>query len=136
MRLRPLILLGVIGAAVLWVTTTGLPRDVVYFVTPTELVRDGGSAGQRLRLAGQVEPSSIRRHSDGVSFTISDGRTRVEVRSNGGAPALFGSGSQVVAEGTYRSDGVFLSDNILIKHSADYRPPEPGEKPLIDETTS
>lgn len=135
MRLRALILLGLIGTAVIWVTTTGLPRSAVYFVTPTELARDGGSPGQRLRLAGRVEAGSIERRADHVTFTITDGRTKIEVRSNGGAPALFASGSRVVAEGTYRSDRVFLSDNILIKHSADYRPPKPGENPQIDETS-
>lgn len=132
MRLRSLILLGLIGAAVVLITTTGLPRSAVYFVTPTELARDGGSPGQRLRLAGRVEAGSVERRGDGITFTITDGRTRIEVRSSGGAPALFASGSQVVAEGTYRSDGMFLSDNILIKHAADYRPPKPGYKPQID----
>lgn len=132
MRLRVVVLLALIAGGLTWVATNGLSRTVVYFVTPTELSQMAGDAGERLRLGGQVVPGSIDRSDGTIAFTLTDGPTRIRVLSRGGAPALFRAGSGVVVEGIYTPGGIFRSDNILIKHSADYRPPAPGEEPQID----
>ena len=50
-------------------------------------------------------------------------------------PSLFKSGTGVVLEGTYGTDGAFHSDNMLVKHGEQYRPPAPGETPPPDEVS-
>ena len=41
----------------------------------------------------------------------------------------------VVLEGRYGTDGAFHSDNMLVKHGEQYRPPAPGETPAPDEVS-
>jgi len=53
----------------------------------------------------------------------------------GSTPALFKSGTGVVLEGTYGTDGAFHSDTMLVKHGEEYRPPSPGETPPPDEVS-
>ena len=125
---RGRILLGValVGAALAWVAARGLGDALVYYRTPTEVVREVG-VGQRVRLGGYVEPGSLRHDGEGVRFIVSDGTTRVTVIGSGGVPSLFREGQGVVAEGRYGRDGRFRADTILVRHDADYRPPETPE---------
>lgn len=129
MKLRAAVLLALIAGSLAWVATRGLSGSLVYFVTPTELVTREAPAGERLRLGGLVVPGSVHGESGEIRFVVTDETTRVTVVHEGGTPALFRSGIGVVLEGTYRSDGVFHSDTMLIKHSEEYRPPAPGDKP-------
>lgn len=125
-----MVLLALVVGSLAWVATRVLPGSVVYFVTPTELVkRPPQDSGERLRLGGLVIPGSARRTGDGVTFVVSDGTSRVTVLHQGSTPELFRSGIGVVLEGTYGADGPFRSDTMLIKHSEEYRPPRPGETP-------
>ncbi|HSR41362.1 MAG TPA: cytochrome c maturation protein CcmE, partial [Longimicrobiales bacterium] len=47
----------------------------------------------------------------------------------GAPPAMFQEGMGVVVEGSYGADGVFQSDNVMVKHSNEYAPPEDGTHP-------
>lgn len=130
MRLRVVILLAVVAASVGWIATRNLPEGVVYFVTPSELLSGNGVAvGERARLGGQVVPGSASREGGKVKFVVTDGVSRMTVLHSGTTPELFRSGIGVVLEGAYQPDRTFLSDNMLIKHSEEYRPPKPGETP-------
>ena len=60
---------------------------------------------------------------------MTDGTDSIKVSDTGSVPELFKPGQGVVLEGTVGSDGRFHSDTLLIKHSGDYRPPAPGQKP-------
>lgn len=125
-RGRLLLGVAVVGAAMAWVATRGLGDSLVYYRTPTEVVREVG-ADQRVRLGGYVEPGSFRQDEEGVRFIVSDGTTRVTVIGSGGVPSLFREGQGVVVEGRYALDGRFRADTILVRHDADYRPPETPE---------
>jgi cytochrome c-type biogenesis protein CcmE len=129
MRLRVVVILVLVAGSLAWVGTNALSGNLVYYVTPTELLQQHPGAGERLRLGGQVVPGSVHDAENGVDFVVSDGTTRITVDHTGGTPALFRNGIGVVLEGTYGADGAFHSDTMLIKHSEDYRPPAPGETP-------
>ncbi|MGH2658308.1 MAG: cytochrome c maturation protein CcmE [Actinomycetota bacterium] len=130
MRVRALVALAVAAAGLGWVLTRGLSGNLVYFLTPTELLASGPDAvGERVRLGGQVVPGSVDDGSSAVRFVVTDGTTRVTVVGPGEVPALFRSGIGVVVEGIYGADGAFHADTVLIKHSEEYRPPAPGETP-------
>lgn len=129
MRARVVVLLVLIAGSLAWVGTRALSGNLVYYVTPTELLAQQPAPGERLRLGGQVMPGSVRDVAGGVDFVVTDGTTRMTVVHQGAPPSLFRTGTGVVLEGTYGADGAFHSDTMLVKHGEEYRPPAPGETP-------
>jgi cytochrome c-type biogenesis protein CcmE len=110
----------------------GLDQNVVYFLTPKELLAKGTRAVDvPVRLGGQVKPGSVVWNDTTLSlrFTITDGTSEVAVASKGAPPQMFRDGMGVVVEGRYRADGTFNCTNLMVKHSNEYRPPKAGEKP-------
>ena len=128
MRVRVVVLLVLIAGGLTWVATQALSGNLVYYVTPTELLADQPAPGEYLRLGGQVVPGSVHDVGEGVGFVVTDGTTRMTVVHTGGTPALFQTGTGVVLEGTF-ADGAFHSDTMLVKHGEEYRPPAPGHTP-------
>jgi cytochrome c-type biogenesis protein CcmE len=128
-RVRVVVLLVLIVGSLAWVGTRALSGNLVYYVTPTELLRQHPAADERLRLGGQVVPGSVHETGKGLEFVVTDGTTRMTVVHDGPTPALFRTGSGVVLEGTYGADGAFHSDTMLVKHNEEYRPPAPGHTP-------
>jgi len=128
-RVRVVVLLVLIAGSLAWVGTRALSGNLVYYVTPTELLEQQPAPGERLRLGGQVVPGSVRDVEDGVDFVVTDGTTRMTVVHDGATPSLFRTGIGVVLEGSYGADGAFHSDTMLVKHGEDYRPPAPGHTP-------
>ncbi len=110
----------------------GLDRNVVFFLTPQELLAKGTEVYDvPVRLGGMVTPGSVKWDADKLDlrFKVSDGTKTVEVRSKGAPPQMFRDGMGVVCEGKLRSNGTFESTNLMIKHSEEYRAPKPGETP-------
>lgn len=129
-RTRVIVTLVLIVGALAWVAARGLTANLVYYSTPTELLRQGADAvGERMRLGGVVVAGSIQEGQDALTFVVSDGTSRVTVTATGSVPTLFREGQGVVLEGTYAADGTFHADTVLVKHGSDYRPPAPGETP-------
>jgi cytochrome c-type biogenesis protein CcmE len=129
MRPRVVVLLVLIAGSLAWVGTRALSGNLVYYVTPTELLAQQPAPGEQLRLGGQVVPGSVHSLSGIVNFVVTDGTTRMTVVHDGATPGLFQDGTGVVLEGTYGADGAFHSDTMLVKHGEEYRPPGPGETP-------
>lgn len=122
---------AVIGAIAL-LLAGGLKENVVYFLTPTELVAQGTSALDRpLRLGGQVKPGSVNWDAEDLDlrFVVQDSVSEVHVASTGAPPAMFRDGIGVVVEGSMRPDGTFESTNLMVKHSNEYRPPHGDSVP-------
>jgi len=121
-----------VAGALVWLIGGGLKDNLVYFLTPSELQARGASAyGQAIRLGGQVEPGSVHWNADAhdLRFVVTDGKTKIQVHSTGSPPSMFQEGIGVVVEGKFASDGVFQSDNLMVKHSNEYHPPTKGESP-------
>ena len=116
MRVRVVVLLVLITGSLTWVGTQALSGSLVYYVTPTELLQQHPAPDERLRLGGQVVAGSLHDIADGVDFVVTDGTTRMSVVHTGSTPALFKSGTGVVLEGTYGTDGAFHSDTMHVKH--------------------
>lgn len=109
--------------------TRALQSSLVYFVLPSEYARDAPSFdGRRIRLGGFVEPGSVVFDDAGLelNFNVTDSIRSYGVRYDGAPPDLFQENGGVVIEGRF-SDEVFVGDNLLVKHSNDYRPPAEGE---------
>jgi cytochrome c-type biogenesis protein CcmE len=123
---------AVIVAAIVALIVFGLGRNLVYFYTPSELLAQGAGAVDRpLRLGGLVQAGSVSWDPARLDlrFVVTDGEATVLVRQTGVPPALFQEGMGVVVEGRYLADGAFHASNLMVKHSEEYAPLEPGADP-------
>lgn len=132
-RTRTIVLgVVVIAGAFGYLLYGGLAKNVVYFLTPNELLAKGSRAVDvPVRLGGEIKPGSVIWNDTTLDlrFTLTDGKSDVTVRSRGTPPQMFRDGIGVVVEGRYLADGVFHCTNLMIKHSNEYRPPKAGESP-------
>jgi cytochrome c-type biogenesis protein CcmE len=130
---------ALVGAAVVLVAFGyliwgGIGGNLVYFLTPKELLDKGPKAvGASVRLGGLVQAGTVQWNADTreLRFRISDtdDSASVPVLSVGQPPQMFTEGQGVVVEGVYTRDGVFKSQKVLVKHNNEYRPPAPGKRP-------
>ena len=125
-----LVILGGIG----YLLFGKLEKNLVYFVTPTELLAKGDSAfDQPVRLGGMVEKGTIQWDSKttSLSFKLTDGSKVIAVSSHSTPPQMFQDGMGVVVEGKLPKSGIFQADRLMVKHSNEYHPPKEGEKPIL-----
>lgn len=123
---------GVLVIAFGWLIYGGLDSNVVYFLTPKELLAKGAEGYDKpMRLGGQVKPGSVvwDEQKLDLRFAVTDGTGEVVVHSKGAPPQMFKDGQGVVVEGRYGADGVFKSTSVMVKHSNEYKAPAKGERP-------
>lgn len=116
---------GVLLAGAAFLVFKALERNVSYFYTPQEATAAAIAPGVNIRLGGLVETGSVV-HGDGVeiSFNVTDGAATMPVSYSGAVPDLFREGQGVIAQGSFRADGVFIAETILAKHDENYVPKE------------
>jgi cytochrome c-type biogenesis protein CcmE len=122
-RLRLFVVGAVLVGAVVFLLAEGLSNSLDYFDTVNQALTQKATLGtSNFRLEGTVVPGSIRNTAVGTDFTVSGGGHAVPVENTGSPPELFQPGIPVVAVGHFASAGstVFLSNQILVKHSASY----------------
>lgn len=127
MFVAAVIVLGAFG----YLMYGGLDKNVVFFLTPQELLAKGTDAVDvPVRLGGMVAPGSVKWDAEKLDlrFQVMDGVKTIEVHSKGAPPQMFRDNMGVVCEGRYKN-GVFESTNLMIKHSEEYRAPKPGQTP-------
>ena len=117
------IVVVVAAVALLW---QGLGNAAVYFKTADEAVAERDELGtRRFRLEGIVLAGSTKRVGDAVEFTVTENGTDVDVVHRGGdPPELFKDGIPVVLEGRWSGEH-FASDEIMVKHTSEYRKDNP-----------
>ena len=127
---------AVIVAVFAWLLFGGLQKNVVFFLTPQELLAKGTEGvGVPVRLGGQVKPGSVKWDAQSLDlrFTVTDGAREMQVHSTGAPPQMFRDGMGVVVEGRVGAGGVFNATGLMVKHSNEYRAPKPGEKISAEE---
>ncbi len=105
---------------------TGVQESKSYYVTIKELQQMGDSAySKRLRVAGNVQPGSIRHSGTNVQFTLIEGDKILPVvySSTEPPPDTFKDNSQALAEGRYGRDGIFQAKQLQAKCASKYAPP-------------
>lgn len=131
-------LIGLFGAVLVlggfgFLIWGGLGSNLVYFLTPSELLARGEAAYETpVRLGGQVVPGSIHWNADALDlqFRVTDGSDTLLVQSSGAPPAMFKDTMGVVIEGSYSRDRVFVSTNLMVQHSNEYKAPPEGHRPV------
>jgi cytochrome c-type biogenesis protein CcmE len=122
----------VVLGAFAWLLYGNLDKNIVFFLTPQELLAKGVAGYEvPVRLGGQVKPGSVQWDAKTLDlrFVITDGSGEIATRSKGAPPQMFHDGMGVVVEGRYERNGLFQATNLLVKHSNEYRPPKAGQKP-------
>ncbi len=121
---------AVIGGALFYLLLGGIGDNLVYFLSPSELLAKGDAAvGTPIRLMGTVVPGSVEWNAEDLElrFRITDGTTTLKVESQGSPPQMFQDGIDVIVEGALGEDGLFSAHTVMVKHSNEYAPPEEGE---------
>src|SRR5215831_327519 len=109
---------------------TGVQDSKSYYVTIKELHTMGDSAySKRLRVAGNVQPGSIKRNGTHVEFVLveQDRTLNVSYAGTEPPPDTFKDNSQALAEGSFGHDGVFHAKALQAKCASKYAPAQPGD---------
>lgn len=131
----------VVIASLAWLAMDGISESMTYYVTIDELTALENSTNQRIRVGGDVEPSSIVRKGDRVEFTIlqqeegSDKVSSLDVVYTGSDPLpdTFRDNAQALCDGELRADGVFEARKIQAKCASKYETtPGEGAQPIYD----
>jgi len=107
---------------------TGVQESKSYYVTIKELHGMGNDAySKRLRVAGNVQPGSIKRSGTQVQFVLVENDQTLNVVHTGteAPPDTFKDESQALAEGKLGRDGVFQAKQLQAKCASKYAP-KPG----------
>lgn len=113
----------VLIGAVTYLLVEGLGSSLNYFDTVPQALHHKKSLGtQVFRLEGVVSQKSVHHTKTGASFTVSGNGYRVHVINQGNPPGLFQAGIPVVVVGHFKAvtSSEFLSNQIMVKHSATY----------------
>ena len=89
---------------------TGVQDSKSYYVTISELHKMGnGAYSKRLRVAGNVQPGSIKRTGTHVQFVLveQDQLLSVDYTGTEAPPDTFKDDSQALADGNFGHDGFF-----------------------------
>jgi cytochrome c-type biogenesis protein CcmE len=132
----------VAASALAYISWGKMGENLVYYLTPTELLAKGKAAyGATVRLGGVVAPGTVNWDAKtlDLSFRVSDGKPggqTIMVKSTGAPPQMFRENIGCIVEGTLDESQVFHSDRVMVKHSNEYRAPKAGEKPRADTLVS
>jgi cytochrome c-type biogenesis protein CcmE len=104
---------------------TGVEDSKSYYVTIKELHQMGdGAYSKRLRVAGNVQPGSIKRTGTHVQFVLmeQDQALHVDYTGTEAPPDTFKDDSQALADGRFARDGVFHAQQLQAKCASKYAP--------------
>ncbi|MGB8831915.1 MAG: cytochrome c maturation protein CcmE, partial [Candidatus Sulfotelmatobacter sp.] len=114
---------------------TGVQDSKSYYVTIGELHKMGdGAYTKRLRVAGNVEPGSIKRTGTHVQFVLMEQDQLLNVDYSGieAPPDTFKDDSQALADGSFGRDGVFHAKGLQAKCASKYAPKQPWNSMQAD----
>lgn len=126
--LTSLIVLGGFG----YLMYGGIDNNLVYFLTPTELLAKGDTVMDKpVRLGGMVVPGTVKWNADALDlqFVLKDSKGSVNVHARKAPPQMFREGQGVVVEGRLNRAGTFEATTLMVKHSNEYKAPHDGQKP-------
>jgi cytochrome c-type biogenesis protein CcmE len=127
----------VIVLALAYLAYTGVQESKSYYVTIKELHGMGdGAYTKHLRVAGNVQPGSIKRSGMHVNFVLVENDQALSVVYNGTEPPpdTFKDNAQALAEGSFGHDGVFYAKQIQAKCASKYAPQDATNAPTPAKT--
>lgn len=126
MRNLKFVIPAVLGIAVAtFFLVRSASADFEYYRYTSEVDHAEIADGVRFRLAGTVIHGTLENTLEASTFQISDGIETVDVRLTGTPPPLFQEDVEVLLEGAFEGP-VFVADDAVIRHEAEYEAPETG----------
>ena len=117
-----LISLLILGAAALLILFN-TKKNIVFFYTPTELLEEKISFGDKIRIGGYVKDSSLKKISlNQYEFEITDNKNDLLVFYQGILPDLFREGQGTVIEGLIENHSTVTALRVYAKHDENYMP--------------
>jgi len=117
--------ISIIVVSLAYLAYTGVEQSKSYYVTIKELrTMDDSRHAKRLRVAGDVQPGSIKRQGTQVEFVlVEEGQTLpVIYKGTEAPPDTFKDDSQALVEGRFDRDGVFRANHLQAKCASKYDP--------------
>lgn len=131
MRISALIGAVLVLSAFGYLVYGGIGDNIVYFVTPDELLAKGDAAYDApVRLGGMVVPGTVRWEAETIDlrFTMKGtGDQTIDVHATKAPPQMFRENMGVIVEGKLTRSGVFEASTLMVKHSNEYTAPKEGE---------
>lgn len=112
-----------VSAILIYLIATAASNTSMYYLTVEEALAKGSSLnGSWVRVAGAVPGDSINWESENfeLTFDVVEGEHSVPAVYQGVRPDNLVDGSNVVLEGTFRPDGVFEVDQLLVQCVSKY----------------
>tara|TARA_Y200000002_G_scaffold156732_1_gene129641 strand:- start:9710 stop:10132 length:423 start_codon:yes stop_codon:yes gene_type:complete len=128
-KLRILFLLSslILLSLIIFLFLKSLDKNVVYFISPTEIKSLPELSKKKIRVGGMVKKNSLVVNPEKINFIITDFKNEIQVTFSGTVPNLFSEEKGVVAEGYLKDRNFLVAKKILAKHDENYMPPEVKE---------
>jgi len=123
------------AGALTWLVIGGVEQNLVYYLTPSELLAKGEEGiGASVRLGGMVQKGSInwQPESTTLAFVVRDHGAEIPVKASAIPPEMFREGIGVIVEGSLQPGGVFTTSRLMVRHSNEYKAPGDNETVDID----
>ena len=127
-----LVILGII--LITYASVNIAEENTIYYYSTTEIVNlDLSQNDERIRMGGLVKNGSLDAAEGKTIFIVTDGATDIIVNFEGIIPDLFQEEIGVVLEGSL-IDGIFISDEMLVKHDNEYKSSDGSTYELEEES--
>jgi cytochrome c-type biogenesis protein CcmE len=141
--MKPYAKFGILVVAIVgtlgWLAAGGINETKTYYKEIKEVKAMGSAAVEKskIRVGGDVEKNSIVRDGKEVRFTLTQNDLKLPVVYTGSEPLpdTFRDGSQALADGKMRPDGVFQASRIQAKCASKYEA-KPNYKVPVTKTTN
>ena len=123
-RVKLFLALAVLVGAMGYFAFMAFQGATVYYLTVGELQERGPrDDGRLVRVSGKLEPDSFAREGKSIlaNFRLTDGvQTMAAVHEGVLSDLFFNEHSDIILEGTYGADGIFVSENVIVKCPSKY----------------
>ena len=114
---------GILLAVVAYLIYLSFGSSVSYYVTVSEFFAKGTELHDtNVRVAGKIADSPVDWNAQELElrFTITEGGDTMVVVYHGARPSTFKTGSNIMVEGEYHSDGIFRASQLILKCPSKY----------------
>jgi cytochrome c-type biogenesis protein CcmE len=115
-------IIAIISSA-LAILMNSLSKNIMFFMTPTEVMESKHLQDQIIRVGGLVKKNSIHNNNTTIDFILTDCQQDITVYYKGLLPNLFREGQGIIATGKIENNKLFATE-LLAKHDEKYIPKE------------
>lgn len=137
-KIRVAVAFAVVIGVLAWILITGFNQNMHYYITIDELkAMETTALAKNYRVKGHVVPGSIERRTDAaeVRFRMVENGQEMTVLYSNIPPDTFKDKAEVLVEGRYTEDGVFVAQHLMAKCPSKYESAEGYESGPYQDAT-